>query len=76
MLTLRIVLVGLIVFTLLAICRQSRGRGAAIRRRGVAVVAFTSAAALLVAGNTANAAIVPTVPLLSAANYSVIAYAT
>jgi hypothetical protein len=72
MLTLRIVLVALIVSALLAIGRQTRGRRADVRRRGIAVVAFTSAAALLVAGNTANAAIVPTVPLLSAANYSVI----
>ena len=72
MLTVRIVLVALIVSALLAFRRQTRGRGAAIRRNGIAAVAFTSAAALLVAANTANAAIVPTVPLLSAANYSVI----
>jgi hypothetical protein len=48
----------------------------AIRRNGVAMITATVVAALFVTGNTANAAIVPTVPLLSAANYSVIAYAT
>jgi hypothetical protein len=39
----------------------------------VALVALTSAAALLVAGSTASAAIVPTVPLATSANYSVLA---
>jgi len=48
-----------------------------IRRTGAALFAFgLAAAAMVMAGGTANAAIVPTVPLLSAANYSVIAYAT
>jgi Ice-binding-like len=40
--------------------------------RGVSVVGFATATALLVVGTQANAAIVPTVPLLTAGNYSVL----
>ncbi len=54
-----------------------RSRSAHIRVtrwRSVSLVAFTTAAVLLVGvGNQANAAIVPTVPLLTSANYSVLA---
>src|SRR3984893_16389679 len=46
-------------------------------RRGATLIAFTIAAAVvLMAGNTANAAIVPTVPLGTSANYAVLAGST
>jgi Ice-binding-like len=46
-------------------------------RRGATLIAFTIAtAALLMVGNTANAAIVPTVPLGTSANYAVLAGST
>jgi LPXTG-motif cell wall-anchored protein len=44
-----------------------------IRRTTAPLVGATLAAAMLVAANTANAAIVPTVPLATSANYSVLA---
>jgi hypothetical protein len=40
------------------------------------VVAFTTAGALLIVGGSANAAIVPTVPLATAANYAVLGGST
>jgi LPXTG-motif cell wall-anchored protein len=42
------------------------------RWKSATLVAFTTATALLVVGNQVNAAIVPTVPLLTSANYSVL----
>jgi LPXTG-motif cell wall-anchored protein len=52
-------------------------RAAMIRRAAAALVAVTTAiAAPLVVGSTADAAIVPTVPLGTAANYSVLAGTT
>src|ERR1700730_6048517 len=46
-------------------------------RRGAALIALTMAAAvLLMVGNTASAAIVPTVPLGTSANYAVLAGST
>lgn len=46
-------------------------------RKSAVLIAFTMAAAvLLLAGNTANAAIVPTVPLGTSANYAVLAGST
>jgi Ice-binding-like len=46
-------------------------------RRGATLIALTiAAAALLMVGNTANAAIVPTVPLATSAKYAVLAGST
>jgi hypothetical protein len=47
-------------------------RVAMIRRIGAPLTAATLAASLLIVGSTANAAIVPTVPLATSANYSVL----
>ena len=50
---------------------------AVARRMGATMIAFTMAAAiLLMVGNTASAAIVPTVPLATSANYAVLAGST
>jgi hypothetical protein len=50
---------------------------AALRRRGAALLAFTTiAAVVLTVGGPAGAAIVTTVPLGTAANYPVLAYST
>jgi ice-binding like protein len=51
-------------------------RATNIRRTPPVLMGVALVAASLMVGNTANAAIVPTVPLLSAANYSVLAGAT
>jgi hypothetical protein len=49
----------------------------AARRSGATLISFATAAAfLLMIGTTANAAIVPTVPLGTAANYAVLAHST
>ena len=47
-----------------------------LRRTGAALITSALVAALALAGGTANAAIVPTVPLASSANYSVLGYTT
>jgi len=53
-----------------------KNRISTIGRSGVVVITSALAAAMVMAGGTANAAIVPTVPLASSANYSVLAGAT
>jgi hypothetical protein len=77
MLIVGVVVAGVVVFGLLTLRRSRTGRGAITRRMGAAVIVFTmGAAALLTVGNSANAAIVPTVPLATAANYAVLGGAT
>jgi hypothetical protein len=77
MLIVGVVVAGVVVFGLLTMRRSSTGRGAVTRRMGAVVIAFaTAAAALLTVGNSANAAIVPTVPLATAANYAVLGGST
>jgi hypothetical protein len=77
MLIVGIVIAAVVVFGLLTM-RRSRAttRGAVTRRRGVILIAFTLAAALLMVGRTAHAAIVPTVPLPTAGNYAVLGGST
>jgi hypothetical protein len=72
------VVMAAVVFGLLTMRRSRTTRGALIRRRGAILVSFTMAAAavLLMVGNTANAVIVPTVPLGTSANYAVLGGST
>ena len=77
MLIVGVVIAAVVVFGLLTMRRSRTTRGALNRRMGATLIAFTmAAAALLMVGNTANAVIVPTVPLGTSANYAVLGGST
>jgi hypothetical protein len=72
-----VIVAGVVVFGLLTMRRSRIGRGAVTRRMAATVIACAMAGvALLLVGSSANAAIVPTVPLATAANYAVLGGST